>query len=166
MIRHFTRSISPTLVLGLTLLWLLLNQSISPGHILLGALLGAALSWAGSTLRPLRARLRRLDVAVELGFLVLYDIIRSNIGVARIVLGLNGKRCINTDFVDIPLKLRDPHGLAVLAMIITCTPGTVWVGLSQDGGTLRLHVLDLVDARYWIRLVQQRYERRLVRIFE
>src|SRR5690606_24974933 len=36
MIRNFARSISPTLVLGLTVLWLLLNQSVSPGHIVLG----------------------------------------------------------------------------------------------------------------------------------
>nr|PZN69892.1 MAG: Na+/H+ antiporter subunit E [Pseudomonadota bacterium] len=166
MIRNFARSISPTLVLGLTVLWLLLNQSVSPGHIVLGVTIGAGLAWAGSTLRPLRARVRRIDVAVALLFVVLYDIVRSNIGVARIVLGLHGRRRINTDFVDIPIRLRDPHGLAVLAMIITCTPGTVWVGTSPDGGTLRLHVLDLVDEQYWIRLVQQRYERRLMRIFE
>lgn len=166
MIRNFTRSVSPTLVLGLTVLWLLLNQTVAPGHIVLGALLGTALAWAGSTLRPLHARVHRIDIAFALLFIVLEDIIRSNIGVARIVLGLHGNRQINTSFVDIPLNLRDPHGLAVLSMIVTSTPGTVWVGVSPDGGTLRLHVLDLVDEAYWVDLIKNRYERRLMRIFE
>src|SRR5690606_29633301 len=111
---------SPTLVLGLTVLWLLLNQSVSPGHIVLGVTIGAGLAWAGSTLRPLRARVRRIDVAVALLFVVLYDIVRSNIGVARIVLGLHGRRRINTDFVDIPIRARGPHGLGVPAMLSTC----------------------------------------------
>ena|SRR5690606_15344058 len=166
MIRSFARSISPVLVLGLTVLWLLLNQTLAPGQIVLGVLLGTGLSWAGSTLRPLQARIRRVDVAVVLLFVVLDDIIRSNIGVARIVLGIAGRREINTSFVDIPIELRDPHGLAVLAMIVTSTPGTVWVGVSPDGRTLRLHVLDLVDKAYWIDLIKRRYESRLMRIFE
>ena len=165
MIRAFARSVSPVLVLGLTVLWLVLNQTLAPGHIALGAALGTGLSWAGSTLRPLQARVRRVDLAVALLFAVLVDIIRSNIGVATIVLGLTGDRQINTNFVDIPLDMTDPHGLAVLAMIVTSTPGTVWVGLSPNERVLRLHVLDLVDEAYWIDLIKNRYERQLIRIF-
>jgi multicomponent K+:H+ antiporter subunit E len=166
MIRNFARSISPALVAGLTVLWLLLNQSISPGHIGLGIGIGAGVAWASSTLRPLRVRLARTDRIFALLLVVLYDIVRSNVGVARIVLGLHGGRKINPDFLDIPLTLRDPHAVAVLAMIVTCTPGAVWVGLSPDGKVLRLHVLDLVDEQYWIHLIQDRYERYLMRIFE
>ncbi len=62
--------------------------------------------------------------------------------------------------------MRDPHGLAGLAMIITSTPGTVWVGLSPEGDTLTLHVLDLKDETEWIHLIKHRYERALMRIFE
>src|SRR5690606_41511542 len=97
-IRNFARSISPALVLGLTVLWLVLNQTLAPGQIVLGVLLGTGLAWAGSTLRPLHARVRRIDVAVVLLFVVLDDIIRSNIGVARIVLGIAGRRELNTSF--------------------------------------------------------------------
>ena len=165
MIRAFARSISPVLALGLTVLWLVLNQTLAPGHIVLGALLGTGVSWAGSTLRPVQAIVRRVDLGVALLFVVLMDIIRSNIGVTAIVLGLTGDREINTNFVDIPLKMRDPHGLAVLSMIVTSTPGTVWVGLSPDQSVLRLHVLDLVDEEYWVDLIKNRYERQLMRIF-
>ena len=67
---------------------------------------------------------------------------------------------VRSGFLEIPLDLRDDHGLAVLACIVTSTPGTVWAGLSPDRATLTLHVLDLRDEDAWIRTIKQRYERR------
>lgn len=159
------RRISPVLVINLMLLWLLLNQSLSPGHFLLGVALAVLLAWFGSALRPLQAPLRRADRLAGLFFVVLWDIIRSNFAVARIVLGFTGARAISPGFVKIPLDLRDDHALAVLACIVTSTPGTVWAGLSDDRETLTLHVLDLEDEAAWVRTIKQRYERRLLEIF-
>jgi multicomponent K+:H+ antiporter subunit E len=154
------------MVLGLTFLWLLLNQSLAPGQVLLGAALSVLLAWASSPLRPLQAHIRRLDLAALLLLQVCMDIARSNIRVALIVLGLPRKRSLRSGFLDVPLDLRDPHGLAALAAIVTSTPGTVWVGLSPDGSVLTLHVLDLRDEAQLVNLVKHRYERPLMRIFE
>jgi multicomponent K+:H+ antiporter subunit E len=82
------------------------------------------------------------------------------------VLGLTHGREVSSGFLDIPLDMRDPHGLAVLAMIVTATPGTVLSGLADDSSMLRLHVLDLQDPEAWIRTIKQRYERPLREIFE
>jgi multicomponent K+:H+ antiporter subunit E len=68
--------------------------------------------------------------------------------------------------MEIPIDMRDPYGLAMLACIITATPGTVWAGLSPDGGSLTLHVLDLQDEETLVHIIKQRYERRLMEIFE
>ena len=157
--------ISPMLVIVLTAIWLFLNQTLAPAQLVLGLGLSVLVAWFGSTLRPLRASLQRLDRAAGLFLVVFWDIIRSNIAVARIVLGLAGGREVRSGFVQIPMDLREDHGLAVLACIITSTPGTVWAGLSPDGRTLTIHVLDLKDEREWIRTIKQRYERPLMRIF-
>ena len=154
------------MVLILTAAWLLLNQTLAPSQLALGVVLAVALAWMGSTFRPLRSHVRRLDVAVALVLVVLRDIVRSNISVARIILGLVRDRKVRSGFLRIPLELRDPHGLAALATIITSTPGTVWAGVSPDGGTLMLHVLDLRDEAEWIRTIKDRYEAPLMRIFE
>jgi multicomponent K+:H+ antiporter subunit E len=153
-------------VLLLVALWLLLNDTLSFGHVLLGAALAVLLLRAFAQLRPDRPRLRRLQLAIPLTAAVVLDIVRSNWDVGRIALGFVRADRIRTGFLDIPLDLRDPHGLSVLAVIITATPGTSWAGVSADGGTLTLHVLDLQDESEWIRKIKERYERPLLRMFE
>lgn len=148
----------------LVVAWVLLNSSASAGQIVLGIVLAFALVWAAKSLRPLRARPKRLMVAVRLLLVVVRDIIRSNIAVGRIIWVPNQKMV--SGFMDIPLDMRDPHGLAVLACILTYTPGSVWVQLNEAGDTLHLHVLDLKDEAEWVDLVKNRYERHLMEIFE
>ena len=69
-------------------------------------------------------------------------------------------------FVHIPLDVRDPNALAVLAMIVCITPGTAWAELSLDRSVLLLHVLELDDAATVIADVKRRYEAPLMEIFE
>jgi multicomponent K+:H+ antiporter subunit E len=160
------RRVPPLLTCVLVVIWLLLNNSVSLAQILLGFIIAILLMLAAAQLRPVHPRLRQLWRVVPLVFVVLVDIVHSNIGVARIVLGLVRDRKVVSGFLDIPLELRDPHGLSILAAIITSTPGTAWAGVSEDGKTLKLHVLDLKDEEEWIRTIKERYERPLMRIFE
>lgn len=161
-----TKRLPPVLIGGLIVMWLLLNQTLAFGQVVLGAILAVALAWGSVRLRPLQPRLRRVYLAADLMLIVLRDIVRSNIGVARIVLGWVGDRDVKSGFLKVPMDMRDPHGLAVLAAILTSTPGTVWVDLTPDGSRLTVHVLDLKDEAEWIHLIKHRYERRLMRIFE
>lgn len=159
------RRISPVLVAILAAIWMLLNQTLSPGQFVLGIALSVLLAWFSSALRPMQAPLHRLDTLAGLFFVVLFDILRSNVAVARFVLGLHGGREPRSGFLRVPLELRDDHGLAILACIVTSTPGTVWAGLSPDKATLTLHVLDLADEDAWIRTIKGRYERPLLEVF-
>src|SRR3546814_7702389 len=155
----------PLLSLALLGLWLRLNQRLAPGQIILGVVLGIGGALALTALEPPKLRLRRPGAILELSFLVLFDIVRSNIAVAQIILGPRRKDVISK-FMRIPLDMRAPHGLATLAIIITATPGTLWVEFDSDQGLLTIHVLDLIDEEAWIATVKQRYERRLMEIFE
>jgi multicomponent K+:H+ antiporter subunit E len=148
----------------LLILWLLLNETVSPGHIVLGGVVALIAGWALRALELPRVHLRRPGVIVRLAGMVIADIVRSNIAVARIVLGL-GPAKRRSGLVEVPLELRDPYGLAALACIITATPGTLWVGFDAATGRLMIHVLDLVDSAEWVRTIKGRYERLLLEIF-
>jgi multicomponent K+:H+ antiporter subunit E len=154
------------LFFALLAIWLVLNESFSPGHLLLGAVLAFAGVAVYSRLQPAANRVRNRPLAVlRLLGLVLADIVRSNVAVARIVLGLSASRR-TAGFLSLPLALRHPGALAVLACIITATPGTTWVRYDRAAGVVTIHVLDLVDEQVWIHLFKERYESRLLEIFE
>jgi multicomponent K+:H+ antiporter subunit E len=155
----------PLLWALLLAMWLLLNRTLAPGDVILGALVAFAATLAFSVLQSPQGSVRRPAVVGRLLGLVLADVVRSNIAVARIVMH-PGTRHRVSGFVTIPLELRDPAGLAALACIITATPGTAWARYDSSRGMLTIHVLDLVDETSWIRIIKDRYERRLLEIFE
>lgn len=153
----------PLLFASLLVMWLLLTQSFSLGQILLGSLVAFAVTHVTASLRPSRSRPRAMGAIIKLFGLVVADVTRSNFAVARIVLFPAGQRV--SGFVRFPVDLRDSFGLTVLALIITATPGTMWVEYNRARAELLVHVLDLVDETEWIRLIKQRYERLLLEIF-
>ena len=153
----------PLILAGLFGMWLILNESVAPGTVILGVAAALLASFALSALPPPRTRLRRIGMAVGLAWDVAVEIVRSNNAVARIILG-PGASERRSGFVRVPLDMRHPTGLTVLACIITATPGTVWVEYDSAEGTMLLHVLDLVDEEEWVRIIKDRYERRLMEI--
>lgn len=152
----------PLLAAALLAMWLLLNQSLSPGHLVLGAAAAILASHGLAALRPESVRFASVRPMLRLARLVIADIVRSNLAVASIV--LFGKKRV-AGFVRLPLELTNIHGLTVLACIITATPGTIWVQHDRASGILLVHVLDLVDEEAWIRLIKCRYETLLLEIF-
>jgi multicomponent K+:H+ antiporter subunit E len=151
-------------LLLLTVMWLVLNQTLALGHWLLGSVIAAGAVWGYAWLRPPSTPVRRFALALELSFLVLFDIVRSNVGVGRIVIHAHSLPP-TAGFLDIPLEMRSPAALAALACIITSTPGTTWAGYDSERGILRMHILDLIDEQAWITIIKERYERRLLEIF-
>lgn len=158
---------APLLSAALWLAWLLLNESASVGHLLLGGALALVIPWFAARWQPERPRLRRFGVALRLAGTVLADIVKSNIAVARLILGDEAR--ITPGFVWVPLSLRDPHAIVALAGIVTMTPGTLSADLSDDRRHLLVHAFDVDDAAAQAALVadiQQRYEAPLKLIFE
>lgn len=156
----------PLYSLALFGMWLVLNGSASPAHLGLGAAFGFAGGLLLARLQAPRGRVRRrASTVLVLLWLTFVDIVRSNIAVARIALnpGIRGR---TAGFLELPLELRHPGGLAVLACIITATPGTSWARYDASRNTLTIHVLDLIDEQAWVRQFKERYERRLMEIFE
>lgn len=154
----------PTLSLFILVTWLILNQSLALGHLLLGAVLGVALGLGFGQLQPPPLRIRRPRMLLGLTARVAADIVRSNLALCRIILGGDARKA-TSGFVMIPLELTNPYGLAVLACIITATPGTIWMSYESQDRVLLIHVFDLVDETEWIRTITDRYARPLQEIF-
>ena len=147
-------------------LWLALARTSTPGQVLLALAFAIAVPLLTSSLRPTRVQVRRPLVVVRFILRVGYDVLVSNLQVARGVLTWRRRRP-NAKFVIVPLELRDPLGLAALSMVTTVVPGTVWSELALDRSALLLHVWDVdVEERAFVARFKDRYETPLREIFE
>ena len=157
---------SPLLSASLLLIWLLLNQSVAPGHWLLGAVLGIVAPLLARPLQPHgHARPGRPLALLRLLWLSAIEIVRSCFNVSQIIL-LRRPARVNSQFIRVPLDLRSPQGLALLSCLINSTPGTVWVEIVPDSHELLLHVFDLHDEQWWVETIKTRYEQPIIEVFE
>jgi multicomponent K+:H+ antiporter subunit E len=141
--------------------WLLLNGPTA-GHAVLGAVLAVVIPVLTDRFRDGRPHVRNWPAAFRLGFVVLWDIVVSNLEVARLVVG--PERRIEPRFVWFPLDIRDPHGIVSLAGIITMTPGTLSADLTGDRRYLLIHALNAGDESAMVAAIKERYERPLMTI--
>ncbi len=155
---------APLLSATLLAVWLLLNNTLDPAQVVLAALLAVAVPRVTAKLRPDSPRLRRPLLVARLGLVVLWDIVLSNIEVARQILG--PEEAIRPAFVWVPLDLADAHAIVSLAGIVTMTPGTLSAELSADRRHLLVHAFNVGDEAELIARIKARYESPLKEIFE
>jgi multicomponent K+:H+ antiporter subunit E len=148
----------------LFVIWLLLSQHVDVAALAMAMILAVALPLLTFPLRPLPVRVRRPRAAIALLMTVAVDAVVSNLQVARSVWQFRAPS--RSAFVRVPLDLNDANGLAVLAVITTIVPGTVWCELAVDRRTLLLHVFDVDDEAAFVARYKSRYERPLLEMFE
>jgi multicomponent K+:H+ antiporter subunit E len=153
----------PALSLLLLLVWLLLRQSVSVPDMLAGAALGLVVPRLAHRFLGPATHPKAPVAVVRLTFVVLWDIMVSNLTVARIVLDPRSQP--QPAWVPVPLDTRHPTAITLLATVITTTPGTVSCVVDDDAGVILVHALDCADAPEMARQIKERYEKPLMEIF-
>lgn len=148
----------------LALFWLLLVNELSVAQGVLGLVLGGTVSALTFGFRAAPLRLRRPGVALQLIALFVYDILVANLAVARAA--LSPRMPIRPSFVRVPLDIGEPGPAALLAAMVTLTPGTVSVELDLDQRVLRVHGLLVDDETRTAAEIKTRYEARIKEIFQ
>jgi len=155
----------PLLTVTLTAVWLALANSISLGGVVFGLILGIIIPILTAPYWPDRPRVHSPLKAISYILIVIYDIVVSNIVVAKIVMFMPNSR-LRPAWVTVPLDLRSPEAITLLAGTITMTPGTVSADLSADGRAILVHCLHAPDPEGVAADIKARYESRLKEIFE
>ncbi|MEQ6202445.1 Na+/H+ antiporter subunit E [Sulfitobacter sp. HNIBRBA2951] len=154
----------PVLTLLLTVVWILLQNSFSAGMAVFGLILGIIIPRLTAAFWPERPNGVRYGKIIPYGLLVLWDIMVANVQVAWIVLTVSNDK-LKPAWITIPLELRQPEAITLLAGTITLTPGTVTADISQSGHYLLVHVLHTDDPQSEVDSIKTRYEARLKEIF-
>lgn len=153
----------PLLASALFVLWILLT-GFSVGHILLGGVIAIVVSRTMLSLRPEQPNIKLTRAIPKLFWLVMVDIVRSNITTARII--LFGKANREAGFLELPIRIRSPYALATLSIMCTATPGTLWVQHDPSRRIILIHFLDMAGADTWVKEFNEVYEPLLMEIYE
>ena len=165
MARAFGRLLPhPFLTLILAVVWIVLQNEFSWGMAVFGVILGVVIPWMTQIWWPDTPKGFRLGRMVTYSIVVIWDILVANVQVAWIVLTVPNSR-LKPAWIVVPLKLKQPEAITVLAGTITLTPGTVSADLSDEGHSLLVHVLHTDDPDAVRDDIKTRYERRLLEIF-
>lgn len=148
----------------LFVVWLLLNRSLSAGHILLAATLGVLIPLFTRRFFPEPVTIGRIGTILRFIVIVLWDIVVASFTVARLTLGPTAK--LRPRFIRIPVALGDDFALTALASTISLTPGTVSVELAPDREHILIHALDVDDEAALVRTIKERYEAPIKEIFQ
>lgn len=144
-------------VFVLALAWTALSGELSVFSLLQGAVIGYLVLALRSQARlVLFWKAWRL---VQLIAFAIAELIMANFRVAWDVLTPNNN--LRAGVVAVPLDVRGDLGVTLVANLITLTPGSVTLDVSDDGTTLYVHTMHLDDPDEFRREIKNGFERRV-----
>ncbi len=133
-----------------------MNADFTVGSFVTGYIIGLVAVYMLRNFLPGRFYLKRLYWMVRLFFIFIIELVKANVDVVRIVMA--PKIDIQPGFYAYPNDLEEEWEVALLSTLITLTPGTVVVAISEDYSIIYIHGLDMDDADAEIANIKTSFE--------
>lgn len=147
----------------LALVWTAVTGSFTLANIVFGFLLGAGALYLIREQVGSLGYFRRGMKLAALALLFLYELVLSAWRVAKLV--LSPRMDLKPGIFSYPLTVDRDFEITLLANLITLTPGTLSVDVSDDRRTLYVHAIDCSDAEQLRRDIAEGFERRIMEAF-
>ncbi len=147
----------------LALAWVALTGQFTPLNLAFGFALGYVMLWIAQ--RAGRSQGYFGKVWQALGFIAffLWEMIKANLQVTYYILA--PRRKMRPGVIAVPLDVRTDAEIALLANLITLTPGTLSLDVSADRRVIYIHSITLGDrADQFRRQVKEGFERRVLEV--
>jgi multicomponent Na+:H+ antiporter subunit E len=146
----------------LALAWVALTGEFSPANLVVGFVFGYATLWIAQRLEGRTAYFRKVGKVIGFGFFFAWEIIEANLRVAYDV--LSPRQRISPGIIAIPLDAKTDDEITLLANLITLTPGTLSLDVSEDKKVLYIHAMYVEDVDQFKRELKDGLERRLLEV--
>lgn len=154
------------LALILALVWAAITGNFSLLNLILGGLVGLSGLWLVRRDLSRPGLLRKVRRAIALALLFLYELLLSAFRVAWLVISPNLKQKLKPGIIAFPLTAKSDMEITLLANLITLTPGTLSVDVSDDRSVLYVHALAVPDKEALIADIARGFERKVIEVFE
>lgn len=140
----------------IAVVWMFLSSSMTAGTFIIGYLIGILLIFLMRRYFKEKFYLVWVWAAIKLTVIFFRELVLSNITVLRIV--LKPKMDIEPVIFAFPTDLRQDWEITLLSNLITLTPGTLVVHVSDDQRTLYIHAIDVDDVDEEINSIKHSFE--------
>ncbi|HAA7185591.1 TPA_asm: Na+/H+ antiporter subunit E [Listeria monocytogenes] len=147
----------------LACLWMFLESSFSFATFIIGFIIGIFLLFFMRRFLGSRFYLFRLFALVKLVFRFLHDLIVSTVHVSRIVLKKDMN--IRPGIFRYDTTLETDWEVTMLALLITLTPGTLSIDISDDYKAIYVHSLHVPNIEEEITTIRKSYEGAIMEVF-
>lgn len=146
----------------LAFLWMFLTGNFNLATFLIGYLLGTFVIFAMRRFFQTRIYLLRVWAVIKLTLLFTFELIKANIEVLVIVLRPNMD--LKPGIFKYDTKLDQGWEVTLLSLLITLTPGTLVVDVSDDNGTLYIHALNASDIKSNVESIREGFEKAIMEV--
>jgi len=153
------------LTIVLALVWAAISGSFSGMNLLLGGVIAIAALYLLRDFVTKPRALRQLRRIASLALLFIYELMVSAIRVAIVVLTPNLRAALRPAIVAVPLTVKSDAEITLLANLITLTPGTLSIDVSEDRSVLYVHVLTLSTREALIADIANGFEAKVKEVF-
>ncbi|AYC29952.1 Na+/H+ antiporter subunit E [Paenisporosarcina cavernae] len=143
-------------------LWMFLSMNFTLSTFLIGFILGIIMILMMNRFIPGRFYMGRVWALVKLFFLFLKELFLANFQVLSLI--IRPKMPIKPAIFALPTVLEKEWEITLLSNLITLTPGTLVVAISEDSKTLFIHALDYGDAEEAIDSIRNSFERAILEV--
>ncbi len=145
----------------LAIAWAALSGEFSPNSLIFGFLLGFVILWL--TVRSERGYFHKVPLVIGFVFFFLYELTKANLNMARIV--LSPKPDLKPGVIAVPVDLPNDAAITLLVNLITLTPGTLGLDVSNDKKIIYVHALDARNVEAFRAYIKSGFERRVKELF-
>ena len=154
------------IALLLALGWCFGTGNFGPANLVFGALIGsAALYFVRDRVRG-KSFLPRAWRIAALCALFLKELLLSAVRVGWLVIRPDMQKHLKPALVTFPLTIQTDAEITLLANMITLTPGTLSVDVSEDRKTLLVHAISVPDEAALVREIAEGFEAAVARAFK
>ncbi|HKJ48780.1 MAG TPA: Na+/H+ antiporter subunit E [Christiangramia sp.] len=146
----------------LTFVWVALTGDFSVENYIFGFFLNFHILWLISVKRNRSKYFFIVPKVIILLLFFLYELIKANLEVAYEV--ITPKLNMTPGIVMVPLDVKSDIGITVLANMISLTPGTLSLDVSNDKKVLFVHAMYIKDKEKFIRSIKNGFERRIMEV--
>ena len=145
----------------LTFVWVALTGKLLFVNFVFGFTLAFMIMWVTER-RDHQGYFNRIPKILSFFIYFLYELVKANIEVALHV--VRPKFHMKPGIVGIPLTASSNFEITMLANLITLTPGTLSIDVSDDRTVLYVHSIFIGDKQRFIAGIKEGFEKRLLEI--